>query len=260
MAINPAIGAAGISTLGNIAGGILGSSSSKKAAKKAYKYQKEFAQKGLQWKVADAKAAGLHPLFALGASTANFSPAVTAGEYNLGSAVADSARQLGEAYAQSKAPKPGTPAGALGQAALAESQARTRLTQAQTELALSQAARMKDQVNYSQDSATFQGPTTAPGRVPPNRVTPVAPDERSRTTGDPARQSGKNPLFQRYQYGPRKSDWIDVPYSDEGPLDEFGPGKAIGTLIRWLQNRAKSAPLPRRRKRKQTRRGRRYNR
>lgn len=36
--------------------------------------QREFAQSGIQWKVADAKAAGLHPLAALGAQTASFSP------------------------------------------------------------------------------------------------------------------------------------------------------------------------------------------
>jgi len=36
--------------------------------------QKEFAQSGIRWKVEDAKAAGLHPLYALGANTQGFSP------------------------------------------------------------------------------------------------------------------------------------------------------------------------------------------
>lgn len=36
--------------------------------------QKEFAQMGLRWKAEDAAAAGLHPLAALGASGANYSP------------------------------------------------------------------------------------------------------------------------------------------------------------------------------------------
>lgn len=36
--------------------------------------QKEFAQHGIRWKVADAQAAGLHPLAALGATTTSFSP------------------------------------------------------------------------------------------------------------------------------------------------------------------------------------------
>lgn len=36
--------------------------------------QEDFAKHGIQWKVADAKAAGLHPLYALGANTASFAP------------------------------------------------------------------------------------------------------------------------------------------------------------------------------------------
>lgn len=36
--------------------------------------QREFAQHGIRWKVADAEAAGLHPLAALGAQTSSFSP------------------------------------------------------------------------------------------------------------------------------------------------------------------------------------------
>lgn len=36
--------------------------------------QKEFAQQGIRWKVADAKEAGIHPLYALGANTNSYSP------------------------------------------------------------------------------------------------------------------------------------------------------------------------------------------
>lgn len=36
--------------------------------------QKQFAQQGIQWKVADARAAGVHPMFALGANTVSFAP------------------------------------------------------------------------------------------------------------------------------------------------------------------------------------------
>lgn len=38
--------------------------------------QREFAQNGIRWKVADAQAAGLHPLAALGAQTSSFSNVV----------------------------------------------------------------------------------------------------------------------------------------------------------------------------------------
>lgn len=39
--------------------------------------QREFAQMGIRWKVEDAKAAGLHPLYAIGGSGAAFAPSPT---------------------------------------------------------------------------------------------------------------------------------------------------------------------------------------
>lgn len=36
--------------------------------------QKEFAQHGIRWKVEDARAAGIHPIYALGGSTHSFTP------------------------------------------------------------------------------------------------------------------------------------------------------------------------------------------
>lgn len=41
--------------------------------------QREFAQQGIRWKVEDAKAAGVHPLYALGANTTSFSPVSISG-------------------------------------------------------------------------------------------------------------------------------------------------------------------------------------
>lgn len=41
--------------------------------------QKEFAQNGVSWRVQDAERAGIHPLYALGASGASYSPAVSIG-------------------------------------------------------------------------------------------------------------------------------------------------------------------------------------
>lgn len=55
-------------------GGLLGRDSAQKQADKNAALQREFAQSGIQWKVEDAKKAGVHPLYALGASTHSFSP------------------------------------------------------------------------------------------------------------------------------------------------------------------------------------------
>lgn len=48
--------------------------SQEKIAQMNLNSNKEFAQNGIQWKVADAKAAGLHPLAALGAQTTSYAP------------------------------------------------------------------------------------------------------------------------------------------------------------------------------------------
>lgn len=45
-----------------------------RAANKNRDAQEEFARMGVRWKVEDAKAAGIHPLYALGANTMSFSP------------------------------------------------------------------------------------------------------------------------------------------------------------------------------------------
>lgn len=70
-----------ISAGSNLIGGLLGKSSADKAAaqnmaiaQQNFAMQKEFAQKGIRWKVEDAKQAGIHPAFALGASTSSFTP------------------------------------------------------------------------------------------------------------------------------------------------------------------------------------------
>lgn len=56
--------------------------------------QKDFAQQGIRWKVADAEQAGINPLFALGASTTSFSP-VSVGS-TVASGLADSLSSAGQ--------------------------------------------------------------------------------------------------------------------------------------------------------------------
>lgn len=79
------------SAIGGVVGGLLGgagsvvsagiSAANAKAINQAnYEHQKEFAQHGIRWKVADAKAAGLHPLAALGAQTSSYTPSAVVGD------------------------------------------------------------------------------------------------------------------------------------------------------------------------------------
>nr|QJB21721.1 MAG: DNA pilot protein [Microvirus sp.] len=85
--------AANIPVISNFFGAQADRNAAAHAARENYSQQKEFAQNGIQWKVEDAKKAGLHPLAALGASTA------TTGGTNVvggGSAGGDLARSLGD--------------------------------------------------------------------------------------------------------------------------------------------------------------------
>lgn len=92
------------SAVGSVVGGVLGLRGQRESAANAenlnqlnYANQKEFAQNGIRWKVADAKAAGLHPLAALGASTAQYTPATAIGDSPDWSFLADAGQSIGRA-------------------------------------------------------------------------------------------------------------------------------------------------------------------
>ena len=79
----------------SILGGILGSSSKKKESQLEYERQKEFAQHGIRWKVEDAKQAGIHPLYAVGAPTTTYAAqAATGTDYGLAQAGQDIGRAI----------------------------------------------------------------------------------------------------------------------------------------------------------------------
>lgn len=63
-----------VSGIGSIVGGIMGRDSAEDMATRQMQMQKKFAQEGIQWRVEDAKKAGVHPLYALGAQTTSYSP------------------------------------------------------------------------------------------------------------------------------------------------------------------------------------------
>lgn len=94
--------------IGGIAGGILGGVGSIVGAGMSganaaaliqanYEHQKEFAQNGIRWRVADAQAAGLHPLAALGAQTPGYTPSAVVGDSPDFSFLRDLGQDIGRA-------------------------------------------------------------------------------------------------------------------------------------------------------------------
>lgn len=80
----------------SLLGGLFGQSNQNKQMDKQIAAQREFAQHGVRWKVDDAKAAGVHPLYALGANTHSFSP-IGLGSNDLGAGVAGAGQEIGRA-------------------------------------------------------------------------------------------------------------------------------------------------------------------
>lgn len=86
-----------IGAVGSLLGGGISASNAGSLAGMNYAAQKEFAQNGIRWRVEDAKRAGVHPLYALGASTASYSPVQGySGDYGL----SDAFSQMGQGVAR----------------------------------------------------------------------------------------------------------------------------------------------------------------
>lgn len=78
--------------LSGVIGGAIDFASGMFQSNKSAQLQKQFAQQGIQWRVKDAIAAGVHPLFALGGSTQGFTPS-PAVPTNMGAALTASETQ-----------------------------------------------------------------------------------------------------------------------------------------------------------------------
>lgn len=104
--MDPIVTASLVSAGSSLLGGLFGGSKSgaaKRAADLEYARQKEFAQNSIQWRAADAQAAGLHPLAALGINPAQYAPQAIGGHDNsaMGNALADAGQSIGRAVGAS---------------------------------------------------------------------------------------------------------------------------------------------------------------
>lgn len=80
----------------SLLGGLMGKNSAEDAAAKNAALQREFAQNSIQWKTADAKKAGIHPLYAMGAPTYSATPSYV-GDNSFGAGIANAGQDIGRA-------------------------------------------------------------------------------------------------------------------------------------------------------------------
>lgn len=76
-------------------GGLFSDNSAEKQRAHNEALQREFAQNSIQWRVADAKKAGVHPMYALGAPS--MSPAVSISESGVGKAMGSMGQDISRA-------------------------------------------------------------------------------------------------------------------------------------------------------------------
>lgn len=88
--------------LTQIGAGIYSNRQNRKAEERAAVLQKEFAQHGIRWRVEDAKAAGLHPLYALNGQLPQFSPAFSTD--SVGPAIAAAGQNISRAVQAGSTP------------------------------------------------------------------------------------------------------------------------------------------------------------
>lgn len=91
------LGGAGIGAAADLLGGLVGRDENRRATDRSIEAQREFAKHGIQWRVEDAKAAGLHPLYALGASTSG--PSVSVMDDPLGRSISSAGQNVSRAVA-----------------------------------------------------------------------------------------------------------------------------------------------------------------
>lgn len=260
-----------LSDLAHVAGNVLNI----KALKDNKETQKDFAQHGIRWKVADAQKAGIHPLYALGASTTSYSP-IPVGDYG---SIASGLVNAGQDIARSvNATRTGEERDQLGdfiQTKLGEQQQRD-LAQKQTrsfeldmqhkELQNSLLAAQLMGMNRAQNppfptagkeppmyTSSDMGKPGGSGLVIKRGSAPavgaieIKPSEITSThPGDRARLAGRNAAWDRFDTG---DNTVDLPSNKlSQALEDMGILKYYYTAKRnlenWQKTREPKTPLP----------------
>lgn len=165
-----------IGAAGSLIGGLFGKKSAEKQAAQNIKMQKQFAQQGIQWKVEDAKKAGIHPLYALGAQTHSFSP-VSVGD-PLPGAIADMGQNIGRAVDSGRT---------------TNERFATRLGELSVQRAELENTKLASEIALLQQPGTAPAPLTENPIVPGQAVTHTKPDQSVVLTGNPSQDPAINP-------------------------------------------------------------------
>lgn len=200
-------------------GGALDRSSANRQIAQSNAYQREFAQSGIRWRVEDAKAAGLHPLYALGGPGASYTPPpVTVG-------AGDSFARAGQHLASAAARQQTASERALTNAQLATLQAQANRDNAQAAYYASEAARAAQTARSAAPMPeVLSAPVSVSRRGVPDRVSSVPDEVVSPRSGAKHVSAGTHPFWQEVQYGDGRT--ILIPRGDN-------PAEALESIPWW---------------------------
>lgn len=162
------------------AGSVIGSILDSNAAADQAKLQKQFAKRAIRWRVADARAAGIHPLAALGHVGPSYSPV----QSTVGAGIAEGARQLGEGLSSDPAT-----ASAI------------EVNKAQAELLKAQTNKIALEMRASAQGATTGATDTAPPAAMANPMQMLRDSVQRGASRNPANPKVPD-MFAEVQAGP----------------------------------------------------------
>lgn len=219
--------------IGNVVGGIINDRNAKNANEFNANVSREFAQSGIQWRVQDARAAGIHPLAAMGVPLSS-GPSVSVGGTDWSSALGSMGQDISRAAGAVQTPNERKQAATLSSLQLE----RAGL---ENELLRSQIARANQPVNPPLPSPTSAGDALL-NRTPTAGTTTV-PVEVSATERNPAKAAGYHPdmTYVRTSAG----GLALVPSKDAKQLveDQFIP-ETLWSLRNHLGSFVKAPPTP----------------
>lgn len=177
-----------------------------------YARQKEFAQMGIQWKVADAKAAGLHPLYALGAMPSNYSPSMMQSPSEPSSGIGESLHDAGQSISRAMMATRSNEQKQAEQMALEAHAANMAESDMRRQVLESERDRNYQEMNrgiwdsipsvnpvYPDGQSPIVMPDYSPaGTVPQGLVKPSAATSISTARGDTSVAAGSTPMWREY--------------------------------------------------------------
>lgn len=245
-----ALAGAGVAALGAIGGAAVSGRSAKHIARMQIREQRRFAEHGIRLRVADAQAAGVHPLYALGAQLPSFNP-ISVDTGAVGEGIARAAEHVGSGVekaislrhmaAEAKSNK--TYNDAMREAALWDADARAALAGAQYDefVATKELRYANDAALASYHSALAAKINQELGANKEMAAVQLVPDQVVRSKGKRAWESaGTHPGWKIWQIG--DGLFFDTPWTNEGLAEGMEGLGVSGRAAVLAYNVAKYGP------------------